>query len=76
VRVVENRLLRIFGPKRDDVIECSRKCIERIFQTCILENKNINDKVKENYWATHAARMEEKRRVRIIWWKSQKKRGH
>jgi hypothetical protein len=74
---IRNRALRIFGPKRDEVIGEWRK----------LHNEELRDlycsriiiriiKSRRMRWAGHAARMG-RRGTRIgCWWKSQREGGH
>jgi hypothetical protein len=46
LRVFENRVLRIFGPKRDEVTGDGGNCIMMSFIT-VLAKYNYNDQVKE-----------------------------
>jgi hypothetical protein len=48
LKVFENRVLRrIFGLKRDEVMEIGENCIMRSFITLLFAKHNCNDQVKE-----------------------------
>ena len=76
LRVFENRVLRIFGPKRDEVTESWRK----------LHNEELNDLYfspsivqviisSRMRWVGHVAHMGERRGVcRVLVWKPEGKR--
>ena len=75
--VFENRVLRVFGPKRSEVTGEWRK----------LHNEELNDlyslpnivrvvKSRRMRWAGHVARMGEDRGMHRCWWGSLKERGH
>jgi hypothetical protein len=48
LKVFGNRVLKIYGPKRDEVTGDGETCIMRSFITCTLAKYNWNDKVKED----------------------------
>jgi hypothetical protein len=73
----ENRVLRIFGPKRDEVTREWRK----------LHNEELHDlyfspsiiriiKKRRMRWAGHVARMGRRRTLIDYWWESQRERDH
>jgi hypothetical protein len=73
--VFENRVLRRFGPNRDEVMGEWRK----------LHNEELRDlysspsliriiKSRRMRWASHVARMGEKRNAYRYWWESQRER--
>ena len=77
LRVFENRVLRIFGPKRDDIMGEWRK----------LQNEELNDlysspntvwviKSRRMRWAGHVARMGEGRGITGFWWGNLGERDH
>jgi hypothetical protein len=71
--VSENRLLRIFGPKRDDVIGDWRKLhtkdLHNMFFSPGIIRMIMSRRMK---WAGHVARRGEKRNACRIWWENQK----
>ena len=77
LRVFENRVLRIFGPKRDDIMGEWRK----------LQNEELNDlysspntvwviKSRRMRGAGHVARMGEGRGITGFWWGNLGERDH
>jgi len=78
LRVLENMVLRrIFGPRRDEVMEEWRR----------LHNEELNDlhsspnnvrviKSRRMRWAEHVARMGEERGCIGSWWGNRKERDH
>jgi len=77
LRVFENVVLRIFGPRRDEVMGEWRR----------LYNKELNDlysspnivrviKLRRMRWAGHVARMGEERGCIRSWWGNQREQDH
>jgi hypothetical protein len=63
----ENRVLRIFGPKRDDVTGDWRKLHnEELYNLCSSPNMIKMIKSRRTRWAGHVARMGEKRNAYSI----------
>jgi hypothetical protein len=78
VRVFENRVLRIFGPKRDEVTGDWRKLHKEELHN-FYSSPNIIKMIKpmRMRWARHVARMGGRREMRIeYWWESQQERDH
>jgi hypothetical protein len=77
LRVFENKVLRIFGPKRDEVTEGWRKLLNE--ELCNLYSSPSTIKIiksKRMRWAGHVGRMGEKRKATGYWWESQREIGH
>jgi hypothetical protein len=78
LRVFENRVLRrIFGPKRDEVIEGWRKLHNEELHNLYCSPSIIRLTMSKRMgWAGHLARMGRGRMRIVFWWESQKERGH
>jgi hypothetical protein len=61
--VYENRVLRIFRPKRDEVTGGCRNCIMRSFITCTYSSPSIIRMIKSRRmrWTGHVAQVGENR---------------
>ena len=67
LRVFENRVLRIFGPKRDEVTRKWRKLHnEKLYYLYILPNMVRVIKSRRMRWAGHVVRIREKRGVQRV----------
>jgi hypothetical protein len=77
LRVFENRVLRIFGPKRDEVTGGWRNLHNEELHN-LYSSPSIIRMIKSRRmrWARHVARMGEKRKRIRYWWESQKERDH
>jgi hypothetical protein len=74
--VYESRVLRIFGPKRDEVPGEWRKLPnEELHDLC--SSPSIIRIIKSRWmrWAGHVARMRRRRTLIGYWWESQRERG-
>jgi hypothetical protein len=69
--VFENRVLRIFGPKRDEVMGGWRKLHNEE-----LHNLYTSPSVIKMRWTGHVARVGKKTKANRIWWESKKERDH
>jgi hypothetical protein len=75
--VLENRVLRIFGPKRDEVTGVWRKLHNEKLHNLYSSLSIIRIiKSRRMRWAGHVARMVEKKIVHMILLESQKERDH
>ena len=77
LRVFENRVLRIFGPRRDGVTGKWRKLHNEQINS-LYSSPNIVRVIKSRRmrWAGHVARMEEGRGVTGFWWGNLRERDH
>jgi hypothetical protein len=77
LRVFENRVLRIFGPKRDEVKGDWRKLHNEELHN-VYSSRNIIRTIKSRRmrWAGHVARMGRRGMHIGYWWESQKQRDH
>jgi hypothetical protein len=66
----ENRVLRGFGPKRDETGEWRKFHSEELYNS--YSSPNIIRQIKSRRWAGHVARIGEQG----FWWGSPKVRGH
>jgi hypothetical protein len=76
--VFENRVLRrIFGPKRDEVMEGLRKLHNEELHN-LYSSPDVIKMIKSRQirWAGHVARMGRRGMHIGYWWESQKKRDH
>jgi hypothetical protein len=77
LRAFENRVLRrIFGPKRDEIIESWRKLHnDELHSLYFSPDKIIMLKSRKMRWAGYVAHMGEEFITRF-WWEGQKERDH
>jgi hypothetical protein len=77
LRVFENRVLRIFGPKKDEVTGDWRKLHNEELHN-LYSSPNIIRMIKPRRmrWARHVARMGRRGMHIDYWWESQKERDH
>jgi hypothetical protein len=76
LRVFENRVLRIFGPKRDEMTGGWRKVHNEELHNLYSSSSIIRmTKSKRMRWADHVARMKTSINIEYLW-ESQKERGH
>jgi hypothetical protein len=77
LRVFENRVLRIFGPKRDELTGGWRKLHnEKLYNLYASQSIIRIIKSRRMRWARHVAQMGNKRNTYRYWWESQKEGGH
>ena len=77
LRVFENRVLRIFGPKRDKVTgECRKLHNEEL--TVLYSSTNIVRVIKSGRmkWKGHVACIGDRRGVYTVWWANLKEGDH
>jgi hypothetical protein len=75
--VFENRVMRIFGPKRDEVTRDWRKLHnEELHNLYFSPNIIRMIKLRRTRWAGHVARMGRRGMHIVYWWESQKERDH
>jgi hypothetical protein len=76
IRIIEIRVLRIFGPKRDEVIGGWRKLNnEEVHNLYSSPSKIIMIKTRRMRWTGHVARMRLKGMHIRYWWEIPKERG-
>jgi hypothetical protein len=77
LRVFENRvLMRIFGPKRDEVTGEWRKLHNEELRDLHSSPSLIRIIKSRMRWAGHVARMGRRETLIDYWWESQRERGH
>jgi hypothetical protein len=77
LRVFENRVLRIFGPKRDEVTGEWRKLHSEELNT-LYSSPDIIRQIKSRRmrWAGHVHAWERREQCTRFWWGSPKERDH
>jgi hypothetical protein len=78
LKLTENRFLRkIFGPKRDEVIEKWRiLCSKEVYDLYSKPNIILVIKSTRMRWAAHVARMFEEELDAQVWWGNLRERNH
>jgi hypothetical protein len=77
LRVFENRVVRIFGPKRDEVTG-GRRTLHKEELRALLSLPSVITMItsRRMRWAKHVARMGKRGRRTCYWWESQKEGDH
>ena len=76
MKAFENRVLRIFGPRKDEVTEEWRKLHKEDLNDLYFSPNTIRVIKSRMRWAGHVVRMGEGCGAYKIWWEKLRERGH